>query len=735
MKFLYVVALILASCAADVYARSVITGFVRDGETKQPLRGVSMRLEGTALGSNTNKDGRFIIRSIPEGRYSLLASLLGYNSVKKVVVVKQGDTTVMDIEMTEQAIQTSEVVVSANKRVQAVQDVPISVSVVDQNAIQQRNINRLDEALRYVPGVNVSGSQVSIRGSSGFAYGLGSRVSLLLDNFPLLSADNGDMAFDALPMFDLERIEVVKGAGSALYGTSALGGVVNVITREPKDFPEFRFRSYSGIYTRPRFDDWLPQEKLAHVSGFDASYSQKIGQVGWILSGGMKNDDGYRRFNDADRWNIFNKISYSPTALTNVTGFVQYAYEDRANWLNWRSLAFATLPPVGTNLEDRLRSRKLAAGGEYKQILSGNTFIIARGSVYRTWYENNVGSDRPDYVAADARQMNTEVQLTTQFNDNIAFTGGLNLMRNDVESPYLTGSRGQLLLSGYGQTEISNKDDVTLTVGARLDREETFGQAVNLEFSPKVGLSYKAPTETQIRVSVGRAFRAASITERFAALRFLSFNVTKNLDLRSEKSWSFEVGAAQTLTILGAPFSFDLALFQSEMFDLIEPSFIEQGGTAQIQFQNVRRARIQGLEASMKGWIGDKLFGFETSLTAMNPRDLIENITLRYRHSILWTSRILIPYNAAELQFDYRYLARWENVEERVTQYNLVANADVRVPIHVVDARLIWDFNKSSALPVRASLNVKNLFDYYYVDSIGNLGLTRQLTIQFDARL
>jgi outer membrane receptor for ferrienterochelin and colicins len=744
-RFIIYIVILLVATTVTSFSGGSIRGTIKDSSSGAPIAGATIRIEGTGFGASTNKDGRFFIKKAPTGKVTLLVSSIGYNTLKKIVQLKDDDTLNIEIFIIEQQFQTTEVVVSANRRVQAVQDVPISVSVVDQRAIQQRNVTKLDEVLRYVPGVNVSGFSVSIRGSSGFSYGLGSRVSLMLDNFPLLSADNGDMAFDALPMFDVERIEVVKGAGSALYGTSALGGVINVLTREPKEFAEVKLRTFTGIYTLPRFEQWRYRESLPILGGIDASFSQKFGQLGVIASGGYKSDQGYREYTNSQRFNFFNKYSYAHSAYTTINAFVQYSQENRDNWVNWRSQEFATRPPLTADLSDIVRSRKFAVGADYRTVFNDETFLIARASMYRTWYENSVSSSSPNFVAADARSINTEAQLNSKFTENVYLTSGITLLRNDVSSPYIDplpdgtwGSRGQLIASLYSQAEISNNRNVILTLGGRLDREETFGEAPNLEFSPKMGLSFKAFTGTNFRASVGRAFRAASITEKFAALRFGPFQVQRNIELRSEKSWSFELGGQQTFEIFGSPWQADVAIFQNEMYDLVEPQLIiGSAGIPVIQFSNVTRARIQGVEAGLKGWIGNQLLGIEATVTAMNPRDLTKNITLRYRHPIMFTSRFLVPITTGlEFHADYRYLQRVENIDDEIVNAGLVVNGDARVAIHVVDARLLYDISKTlPTLPMTLSLNARNLFDYYYVEIIGNLGQTRQLTLQADVRL
>jgi iron complex outermembrane receptor protein len=199
------------------------------------------------------------------------------------------------------------VIVSAGKRTQSVQEVPVSVTLLDQQAIQQRNVNRIDEVLRYVSGVNVARDQVSIRGSSGFALGIGSRVALLLDGFPMLSADNGDMKFDALPMPEINRVEVVKGAGSALYGTGALGGVVSLFTRTPVDTARIMVRTYAGFYTQPRFEQWQVHDAPPPLYGIDMSYGQRFDNLELTVLGGTRYDKSYRLTDQSRRYNLFTK--------------------------------------------------------------------------------------------------------------------------------------------------------------------------------------------------------------------------------------------------------------------------------------------------------------------------------------------------------------------------------------------------------------------------------------------
>ena len=415
--------------------------------------------------------------------------------------------------------------------------------------------------------------------------------------------------------------------------------------------------------------------------------------------------------------------------------FSQLAYEDHTSWVNWYNLDNATKPPLGTDFNDRIHSSKYAAGLEYKQIVSDNTFTILRGGYFRTWYNNTVPPSSINYLESTASSLNGEIQVNTSLNEKMLLTLGVNGVRNDVSSRQIVGDKLQYIFSSYGQVEVSNLDDIIVTAGGRLDIEKTLGENKNVEFSPKLGMSYKAPTTTQIRMSIGRAFRASSVTERFSALRYGGFTVSENPRLLPEKGWSFEIGANQNIEISTMPWNIDVAIFQSELYELIEPQFVVKGSTSTIQFVNITRARIQGAEISLKGWIGNKFIGIETSLTALSPQDLTTNSTLAFRHNLMWMSRAIFPLKAFEVQVDYRYLSRQEVVDERLANLGLVVNGDIRVPVHVIDTRLLFDFMKVNSIPLTLTLNIKNLFDYYYVEVPGNLAPTRQISMQIDARL
>ena len=630
VKILSVVSVFLLASFTVMFAGHV-KGKVTDAESGESLIGANIRMEGTAYGALTGNAGKFLIKqNIKPGEYNLLISMIGYNTKKRKITITAKDTLSLDIKLTPQPLQMGEVIVSANKRIQAVQEVPISVSVMDNRVLMERNITKIDEALAYIPGIQIKEGNVDIRGSSGFSFGTGSRVALLLDGFPLLSADNGDMKFDALPLFDIERIEVVKGAGSALYGTSAMGGVVNIITEEPSEKAEFDLRTFTGIWTEPRYEQWHFSDEAQFKSGIEGGYSQTFDDLGVMLSGAYYDDESYRFYDDSQRYTLFGKVSYDFTDNTGLKLSTNYAYENRTDWVFWNGLDSATYPEPTADYDSRFISWKYDLFGDLKHILNSEHFINIKSGVFITDFETRL-SDRSvnEYRQSTAYSYNTEAQMNSRFGADLMLTYGLNHNLNMINS-FTYGDKQQNIISAYAQAEDKLFNSLTLNAGLRFDHEQTEGLDANIELSPKFGALWESPFGVNFRLSAGKGFRAPRVVERFTTVTFSGFNVVPNPDLDAEKSWSYEAGANYGFDIFGLPFETDISFFRSELFDLIEPQLT---GT-DIKFENVTRARITGVELSLKGMLG--FAGFESSLTWMDPRDLTLDEVLKNRTKILW---------------------------------------------------------------------------------------------------
>jgi iron complex outermembrane receptor protein len=733
MKRYYTYIFLFIFIYSFAFAKKDFSGQIIDESDNSPLPGTSIRIENTQYGAYSNSKGIFTIKNLPDNFKSgvLIISLIGYESIKQNVDFQNSDNYIFKMKV--QPLQTGEVVVTANKKVQAIQDVPISVAVIDKRVLIDRAINRLDDALEYVPGVEVNQDNASIRGSSGFSFGVGSRVALLVDGFPLISGDNGDIKFDALPIFNIDRIEVVKGAGSALWGTGAIGGIINLMIEEPTENPVLKYRLFSGFYTQPRYEQWKFMEGNNVNKGANLSFSQKFDKFSLLTSGSIYRDDGYRDFDNSNRFNLFSKMAYEFSSDTKLKILFNGALEDRADWIYWNSLDSATRPPTNTNRSNRIESYKYSAYGELSQAFDYSNFGLLKFGINKTKYNNSYNASNPEFRQSDATSYFIDLQGVSNFafsTRNLNITYGITQTYTDVKS-FTYKDRYQSIAAAYTQLEYAVPETFTLTLGGRIDKELTENVKSDLEFSPKIGLNIPIAKNFNLRASAGRGFRVATVAEKYSAIFLQGFEVLPNLDLKPESSWSFETGGNIVLELFDNPAEIDFAIFNNDLENLIEPTFASDA-TAKIQFKNVVSARIRGAELGFRTYLF-KTLGLETSLTFMDPRDLSTDKILNYRSEILWYSRLMLPYKFLELQMDYRYKSKVENVDVQLGL--LVRDPDARVPMNVVDLRLICDFKKLYELPFRLTLNANNILDYYYTEMVGNLARTRFLSLQIDGEL
>lgn len=710
-----------------------IRGTVIDGTTSEPIRGALLRINAQKSGTYTSSKGEFAIQyslgSASQNKSTqLIVYAVGYETdTVDVAAPIESASSPLVISMTPSTLMRDEVIVSASKRVQAVQDVPISVSIMKSEDIQQRGVVRLDDALRYVSGITVVKDQVNIRGASGFALGVGSRTAVLLDGFSLLSGDNGDIKFDILPVMDIERVEIIKGAGSALYGTGALGGVVSIQTKRPTKDLTVVARSYGGIYTGAPYERWnYLSSGYTSLSGADVRVSQRVHEVEYSVSAGVRNDQGYRAYDAALRGFGFAKVSYDIDKQQTLKVSLFHAEDTRRNYLYWRDLKNATLPSVNQILDENLLTNKTAAGLEYTNTIDDHNVFIARYGFFRTGfgytYDNN--SAPPDYSIANAH--NLDLQHNSNLSSDVVLTSGIAARLNTVRSA-IYGQTMQHIVSLFSQAEYKSDVGPVFTLGARLDREETTTLTPHVVLSPKLGMSWPVTDDLTLRASTGRGFRAPTVAERYANVQYGPFKVKPNPSIQAEYSWSSEVGLNwKSREVL--PIEIDVAVFDNELFSLIEPTFDLTSPDIPIIFNNLTRARIVGTEITARMALGAGVLA-ETGLTLMDPRDMTLGTTLIFRNKMLWFSRAMwtvLPW--LELQAEYRYQDRISQINDRLALF--ITDADVRVPVHVLDARVFAKLDRTW----RLGLIGRNITNYAYVEAVGNLGPTRSVMLQLEYR-
>ncbi|MEY3050506.1 MAG: hypothetical protein RLY31_291, partial [Bacteroidota bacterium] len=488
-------------------------GWVRDADTGTPLPLVNLQLEGTPLGTVTAEDGSFRFGDLPAGTYYLKASFVGYrDTLVPPVRVGPGEEIRQDLSLYYGIDLSKEVVVTASARPGTALLVPASLGVVSAADLAVRPLTTFDQAFDEMPGVVVTRSgnanvqAFSIRGASEVAGGgIGNRVLLLIDGRPALSPESGGALWNLVPLQSIERIEVLRGAYSSLYGSSAMGGVVNVITRKPSEAPSLKAQLSYGCYDpsveRPGYPGYHDLHTLS------LSHAHRVGKFSYLLDGHRSADRGYKEKSAFHLWNLFGKArwDFSANRSLSLTLNANRIFSDApATWLS-RSQAYQVADFKKDDFQDR-REHNLDL--HYVSQLSDRTRLSARlyhygnDSFFR-FDTTSADSDRPNVnlgkqivkeYSVTNRRWGHVSQLNTQLGDRHFLVGGLDLKWDDVvglPDEFLYGEHRALTTGVFLQDEFQLNRRWTLTAGIRYDRFAILGQNTSTNVSPKLASLYQ----------------------------------------------------------------------------------------------------------------------------------------------------------------------------------------------------------------------------------------------------
>lgn len=687
-------------------AQVQIGGKVINARSGAPLPGANVQILGTIYGSASDRDGNFSIDRIPPGNYSIQASMVGYlNELKKGVEIKAGERIHIVFALEPTPIPFEPIVVTASRTKQQLDQVPVSLSMVTAEDIKRRSPTDLIGALETTPGVHFVGDQINIRGSSGYAFGAGNKVLLLLDGVPIHASDTGEINWDALPPLDIEQIEVLKGAGSSVWGASALGGVVNIITRSPQPRAKFLVATNLGKYDRPYYREWeWTDHGRLHYVRTDLSYSQQFHRLGVQISAGRFKSTGYTQLGNFTKYNLTTKVNYRFANDINWTNYAGYSYIHRGFFVQWKGQN-DPYQVDEANLNNYAATNQINLYSKLAIPLSARFAISFRASLVRTLMGNQFGGSS-DFNPAIGQGAEWQTDWLACHGHQITF--GMQY-QHDAGSTKFFGDHRGYFIGPFLQDEWRMRENLRVTVGFRYDRYQLIDGPKEDLFCPRIGINWQPEPRTSLRASSGSGFRAATIVERFLELANMNFKIKANPHLKAEKSWAHELGWRQ---YLNPNCNFDVALFRTDYQNLIEPHLDLIRG--QIQFRNIFNARIQGIEltTNLKApfRIGHLKFfsNWQASLTAMDHRDLRWNEPLTYRPKLLATIKSAFQFGNAELQIDYRYASRIEAVK--------IYPINDRVPMKFLDTRLSYKLIK-----LTFQFGVNNLLQYNYAPMESNL--------------
>lgn len=695
-------------CITNATAQRRISGIVTD-MNNEPLPGATVVVkELSTLGTVANVDGHYELRLPDNKDYTLTATFVGYIDVSKKVSDKQED--VLNFQLTESSITLDQVVVTGTRTPKLLKDAPIVTRVISGLDIKRMDATNIGDLLQTeLPGIEFSYSmnQQTSLNMSGFD---GNSVLFLVDGERLAGETLDNVDYSRLNMDNVQRIEIVKGAASSLYGSNAVGGVVNIISRESQEPWSVNINGRYGAHNEQRYGGSV---------GFNAGRFNSMTNVQYTsidaidLSKGTDNEEvgDYSMIYGNSTLNIKERLIYTPIDNMKFTARAGYFFRERNS---------------SESQKERYRS---FTGG-----LKGNYNITDKDDLEVAYSFDQY--DKSDYLVfsdLDVRDYsNVQHTLRALYNHTFAdkhiLTVGGDYMRDYLMSYQFTdgGSYIQHTADAFAQFDWNPHKKFNLIAGLRFDY---FSEAKLSHLSPKLGLMYKLGN-CSLRGSYAGGFRAPTLKEMYMNFYMGNiFMIYGNPDLKPESSHNFSLSAEymkrnHNLTVTG---------FYNIIDNRITTAWNQALG-GQV-YTNMSRLQVAGVDANASGkyrcgisWRLSYAYTYEhikkgePMLSATRPHTATARIAYdkdwnNYGLSVALTGRYL-----SKLTTDvYTEMTSYEQTEKQTYPGYTIWKLSF--------AQRVWK-------GINITLAVDNLFnyrpDYYYSNSPSTTGTTCSVGLSLD---
>jgi outer membrane receptor for ferrienterochelin and colicins len=691
-----------------------INGFVTDS-SGSPLPNTNIVIMGTNLGAASDENGKYEISNLKPGSYKIKFSAIGYDYQIKEEVITD-NSIILNVVLNKEIIVSEEVVVTAGKYEQKLSEMPVTVNIIPGRELQKNYFN-IDDALRLVPGVNMTEEQISIRGSSGYSKGVGTRVLITIDGVPFYTGDTGEIIWEQIPITDIERIEVLKGPASSLYGSTAIGGVINIITKKVTRQALTYIKTYGGFYSKPSYSEWNWQNGTRTFYEAAITHSNSIKDFGYSFSFKKLDDDSYRKDDFKKRLLGYAKLDYNISDLSSISLLTDFLHMNRGNFLYWKD-SHNVLIQNEVDQNKTIESNRLFLSLIYKQGFSENI----SGEFKSSYYYSKFDGHGIVVTTSQADLFRDELLMNFKLPNDIVLISGVEFSYAKINSNMFSNPNFYTT-AVYSQLEYKGIKNLAATVGFRYDYIKIDSLLGANAYTPRIGINYSFSDNLIWRGSFGTGFRAPTPAEVFTTSDVgLGITVQENLNLKPETSVSFETGLKY---IPSRYIDFDLAVFHTNYDNFIEPQFTS---ASEIQFINIIKAKIQGFEVVTDVSLIPNKLKLSAGYTYMDAMDTKLNKALKYRpRHLLYLNA---EYNPAPFEFrvDFRFWSRVEEIDNEIVELGLVPDGELRVPVYLLDLRAGYNFIIGE-YPLNLYVSAKNVLNYYYIEFIGNLRPLRSYSL------
>ena len=580
-------------------AQAVVRGTVYDRQNNEPLVGAHVIFD-RGKGTSTDEKGLYSFTTIP-GTLAIEFKYIGYRSQTETLTITAGETLELNVVMDPESQFIDQIVVSADRMEQKRSELTVSMDVIKSEYLIRTHITDAQELITKMPGIEVLDGQASIRGGSGFSYGVGSRVLALIDGLPMMSADAGGIKWNFLPLENLSQVEIIKGASSVLYGSSALNGVINFRTADASNVPVTTFYTEVGLFGAPRNEEWKWWDTPRLFANASFSHLQKFGNTDLGIGVNVTADRGYRKYNDENLGRASIRLKHHSSKVQglkyglNISGgktfktdFILWEdandgglKQDTSTVSRLHSYFFSADPYVSLNRNGRakhdIRMRLQSSENRFPVRTANNAGSFSAYGEYQFWY---------------------------RFSDYLSLTAGFSESWSKITSNFFGDHHG-LNMAGFAQLEARPVSRLKIIGGVRVEQNILDGGRDKLVPVFRTGVNWQAAEFTFLRASFGQGYRYPSIAEKYATTTLGSVRVFPNPGVEPESGWSTEIGVMQGFTLGEIRGEGDLSLFFSQNSDMIEYIFgVHQDpstGLSGLGFKatNVEQSRIYGVETEI----------------------------------------------------------------------------------------------------------------------------------------
>ena len=527
-----------------------LIGHVIDKKTKEHLPFVNVSLKGTTIGTFTDNTGHYFLKNLPAGTFTVEVSSVGYKSIHQEVKLVRGKTIELNVEIEEDLIQLEGVVVSANRNETTRRLAPTLVSVLPMKTFEMTNSNCLAQGLNFQPGIRVENNcqncgfqQVRINGLDG------TYTQILIDSRPIFSALSGVYGLEQIPANMIDRVEVMRGGGSALFGSSAIAGTINIITKEPT------YNSAQFAHTLMGIGDGKSFENNTTLNASLISDNQKSGLT---VFGQNRERAGYDH--DGDGFTELPKLKNQAIGLRSflkTSHYSQLTFEYH-HLQEFRRGGDNLSRPAHEALIAEQITHSINTGGLKFDLFSPNEkhrlgMYASAQHIHRNSYYGG-GTDMDEKLKSFGATTDMTWIIGSQYNyhfDRCLFmpaelTVGAEY-NQDYLKDHLWGRQRHIqqevrIFSLFAQNEWKN-ERWSLLLGGRLDKHNLLHNPI---FSPRANLRFNPTENINLRASYSFGFRAPQAFDEDLHVDNVSGTVSmiqlaKNL--KEEKSQSFSLSA------------------------------------------------------------------------------------------------------------------------------------------------------------------------------------------------